>query len=343
MIYKTFVTPDIAKALNGAGIPIGGTTGAQINAGQIVTDLGWLQSNFIEEKIGAQLSTTAANANNTGPGLHGHQLNYVSVGTTQLSTTGTNTIPASPAPTFTLNVTNGGDYNEYDVGCKVSVEGLSDTGTSTIPETFKGQTTNCSVTLPSPPTPGTYQVTARVVEGAGRDESRQQRPHVHDRFQLTHSTSRALAGGRGLCLRVDNLNTTAGIVAIAAGAVAVVALGWSVGLTVAMRKLRAAQRAVLGDGSQDLVAHAAHLQTSFEALAQYVEDFGTRLDARMDHAEGAARRGRRAPRAGPLRRLRGDVGAPVDLDRAARRQPLRNRALLDPPPRHRAAVRQADP
>ena len=84
---------------------------------------------------------------------------------------------------------------------------------------------------------------------------------------------------------VDNLNTTAGIVAIAAGGVAVISVGWSIGLTMAIRKLRAAQRAVLGDTSRDLVAHAAHLQSSFESLAQYVEDFGTRLDRRMDHAE----------------------------------------------------------
>jgi Protein of unknown function (DUF4446) len=84
---------------------------------------------------------------------------------------------------------------------------------------------------------------------------------------------------------VDNLNTTAGIVAIAAGAVAIVAVGWSVGLTVAMRRLRAAQRAVLGDSSRDLVTHAAHLQSSFETLAQYVEDFGARLDRRMNRAE----------------------------------------------------------
>jgi hypothetical protein len=164
VFYKTFVATDIAKVLNATGIPIGGTTGAQINPGQIVTDLGWLQSTFISEKIGAQLSTSAANANNNAPGLHGHSLNYVSVGTTQLSTAVTNTIPASPAPTFTLNVTNGGNFNEYDVGCQVSIANLSDTGTSTIRETFRGQTTNCSVTLPSPPTPGTYQVTARVLK-----------------------------------------------------------------------------------------------------------------------------------------------------------------------------------
>lgn len=78
---------------------------------------------------------------------------------------------------------------------------------------------------------------------------------------------------------------TTEVVAIAAGAIAVVGLAWSIGLTVAWRRLRAAQRAVLGGGEQDLVAHAAHLQASYETLAQYVEDFGTRLDARVTHAE----------------------------------------------------------
>jgi len=167
VFYKTFVTPEIAKALNAAGIPIGGTTGAQINSGQIVTDLGWLQPTFIQEKIGARLSTAAANANNAAPGLHGEILNHVSVGTTQLSPTGTNTIPASPAPTFTVNVTDGGNFDEYQVGCTVSVKGLSDTGTTAIPVIRKHQTTNCSVTLPSPPTPGTYPVTVRVAKVPG--------------------------------------------------------------------------------------------------------------------------------------------------------------------------------
>jgi hypothetical protein len=85
--------------------------------------------------------------------------------------------------------------------------------------------------------------------------------------------------------RVSGSEHTTEVVAIAAGAIAVVGLAWSIGLTVAWRRLRAAQRAVLGGGEQDLVAHAAHLQASFETLAQYVEDFGTRLDARVTHAE----------------------------------------------------------
>ncbi len=169
VMYKTFVTTDIAAALNDAGIPVGTAAGAQqINPGQLVQDLGWLQSTFITEKIGAPLSTTAANVNNAAPGLHGHVLNYVSEDGTQLDPTGTNTIPASTtAPTFTLNLTNGGNFNEYQVECKVSIEGLSDTGTSTIPETTAGQTTTCSVQLPSPPPAGTYRVTAEVVPVPG--------------------------------------------------------------------------------------------------------------------------------------------------------------------------------
>jgi len=84
---------------------------------------------------------------------------------------------------------------------------------------------------------------------------------------------------------VDNVTSTAGIVAIAAGAVAVVALLLALGLAVALRRLRRAQRVVLGDGRQDLVAHAAGLQESFRSLADYVQEAASRLDHRVAHAE----------------------------------------------------------
>lgn len=80
---------------------------------------------------------------------------------------------------------------------------------------------------------------------------------------------------------MDNISSTAGIVAIASGAVAVVALGTSLGLVVALRRLRSAQRAVLGDEGQDLVSHAASLQAAFEALSSYVQDASARLDQRV--------------------------------------------------------------
>lgn len=75
------------------------------------------------------------------------------------------------------------------------------------------------------------------------------------------------------------------MVAIGAGAVAIVALGTSLGLIIALRRLRSAQRVVLGDQRQDLVGHAASLQSAFEALESYVQDAADRLEDRVAVAE----------------------------------------------------------
>jgi hypothetical protein len=85
--------------------------------------------------------------------------------------------------------------------------------------------------------------------------------------------------------RVHNLTSTTGIVALAAGGVAIVALLTSIGLAISLRRVRNAQKVVLGDGQRDIVAHAAALQRDFQALSQYVQDAATRLDERMGQAE----------------------------------------------------------
>ncbi len=84
---------------------------------------------------------------------------------------------------------------------------------------------------------------------------------------------------------MHDLTSTVGIVAIAAGAVAVVGLLTSATLAFRLSRLRSDQRAVLGDRREDLVAHAASLGSQFEALHQYVEDVAGRLDQRMSTAE----------------------------------------------------------
>jgi hypothetical protein len=84
---------------------------------------------------------------------------------------------------------------------------------------------------------------------------------------------------------VNHLTSTTGIVALAAAAVAVIALLWAVSVTVAVRRLRVAQRMVLGDHNTDLVAHAATLDRDFRSLHDYVEDSIKRLDQRVLHAE----------------------------------------------------------
>ena len=85
---------------------------------------------------------------------------------------------------------------------------------------------------------------------------------------------------------MDDLTTTTGIVALAAGAVALVALLLAAALALRMRRLRRAQFAVLGEaGAQDLVAHAARLQDDFRALRDWMEEMAASLDRRMGTAE----------------------------------------------------------
>jgi hypothetical protein len=94
-----------------------------------------------------------------------------------------------------------------------------------------------------------------------------------------------------------SITDTQGIVAIAAGAVALAALLASAALSVSVRRLRRAQRLVLGESQErDVVAHAAAIQEAFEGLSAYVADTAAHLDARLAGVETALR-GRIAHRA----------------------------------------------
>jgi Protein of unknown function (DUF4446) len=87
-----------------------------------------------------------------------------------------------------------------------------------------------------------------------------------------------------------SITDTQGIIAIAAAAVAVVALLCVLALSVSVRRLRAAQRVLLGEGTQrDLVGHAASVQQAFEALRDGVDATAQRLDARLAGAEASLR------------------------------------------------------
>jgi hypothetical protein len=84
---------------------------------------------------------------------------------------------------------------------------------------------------------------------------------------------------------VHNLTSTAGIAALAAGGVAVVALLACIALSVQLRRLRANQRVILGGSEQDLIGHAAALAQQFDALSGYVQDAAAALSQRMGRAE----------------------------------------------------------
>jgi hypothetical protein len=85
---------------------------------------------------------------------------------------------------------------------------------------------------------------------------------------------------------VNELSDPAGIAALSAGALALIALVLVSVLALRVRRLRAAQQVVLGgSGREDLVTHAAALQEAFMQLNDRVEEVAERLDERMATAE----------------------------------------------------------
>ncbi len=85
---------------------------------------------------------------------------------------------------------------------------------------------------------------------------------------------------------MSDFSNAPGIVALAAAGVAAVALILAISLAVRLRRLRAGQRAVLGEGrDRDLVGHATALQDAFRTLQASVQETATRLEQRMGDAE----------------------------------------------------------
>ena len=84
---------------------------------------------------------------------------------------------------------------------------------------------------------------------------------------------------------MSDLNSTEGIVALAAAGVGLVALLWVIVLSVKLRRVRGAQRTILGEADTDLVAHAAALQEAFVQLRDWVEEVASGLEGRVSGAE----------------------------------------------------------
>lgn len=167
VVYTTQTAPEIAAALHSAGIPVGGANGETIQATSYLPDLGWLTPSYIAGKLGTTVSSPTTG---TCPSKCGHALNSVSVGGVALSTGGGNTIPASPAPVFTVNLTNTGDNPETGVSIQVSVTtstGTTITAQKVIPSTAAGQTYDEQVSLGKTPPAGSGQVTVTVQKVAG--------------------------------------------------------------------------------------------------------------------------------------------------------------------------------
>jgi hypothetical protein len=83
-----------------------------------------------------------------------------------------------------------------------------------------------------------------------------------------------------------SITDTQGIIAIAAAAVAALALLGCLSLALSLRRMRRAQRVVMGEEEErDLVAHAARIEQAFAQLREYVDDTARRLEQRLAGVE----------------------------------------------------------
>ena len=163
VVYKDYAVPEIYGAMHAANTRFSG-----LPAGQFLPDYQWVDPKFIATELHVNVPGFASTHPFT-PGNHGHGLDSVMESGQTLQTTSTNTIPASPPPTFTFNFHNTGAFNEYDVVCKVSINGSTVTGTATVPETQAGQAATCNVKLSSTPPKGSQTVTATVEKVRGEN------------------------------------------------------------------------------------------------------------------------------------------------------------------------------
>jgi hypothetical protein len=84
----------------------------------------------------------------------------------------------------------------------------------------------------------------------------------------------------------DDLTSTVGVIALAAGVLALIAFVLVVVLMRRLKRLRDDQRAVLGSsGERDLVSHAQSLGNGFEELRQTVESTFSQLGERLESNE----------------------------------------------------------
>ena len=180
VLYINYAVPQIIGALRAAGITVGGLGGQQVNSSQFLPSIDWLDPTSVARQLHVSLPS-APQAAKVAPGIHGHAMQSVSVGGSALSTSGTNTIPASPPPVFTCTFTNDGQNTETNVVVKVSVSGTSVSGQATVPQTVPGHQYTAQVTLGSAPPKGTYTVSATVQKVPGETTT----THNTQTFQVT--------------------------------------------------------------------------------------------------------------------------------------------------------------
>ncbi|HKG38822.1 MAG TPA: hypothetical protein VKB25_07520 [Conexibacter sp.] len=174
VIYSQRVAPLILKGLkdNGIAASYDGTAGEQVLPyADFLPSISWMSPDYVAQQLGS--STSSGRTSGTpAPGLHGHQIDSVSVSGVDLTTDGSNRIPASPPPTFVVNFTNGGENDETNVRVTVEISGSGAPirASTIVPTTTAGEAATANVTMrSSPSTTGASEIRVTVEQVGGEE------------------------------------------------------------------------------------------------------------------------------------------------------------------------------
>jgi hypothetical protein len=174
VIYSQRVAPLILKGLkdNGIAASYDGTAGEQVLPyADFLPSISWMSPDYVAGQLGASSSSGRATGT-PAPGLHGHQIDSVSVAGVDLTTDGSNRIPASPPPTFVVNFTNGGENDETNVRVTVEITGSGAPirASTIVPTTTAGEAATANVTMrSSPSTTGASEIRVTVEQVPGEE------------------------------------------------------------------------------------------------------------------------------------------------------------------------------
>ncbi|CAN5249680.1 hypothetical protein BH20ACT16_BH20ACT16_01130 [soil metagenome] len=174
--FQAFDAANVVYNRRGAGLikqvldenEIGGQI---IQDSSFIQNYGWLQPSTVARRINSQAGRGAGDAGTTepAPGLHGHGILGVSVGTLTL-TPGANRIPVSSTVAFSVKVANQGDHPETDVRVRVRIRGAGEpiSVQKVIDQTAAKTETTVSVPLgESPPIGQAVTITVEVLPVPG--------------------------------------------------------------------------------------------------------------------------------------------------------------------------------
>lgn len=178
VLFSTRVVPLVDRALKSKDIS-SGPGGELLPRSKFLPDIGWLDPEFVSSQLGASGGSTGGRRGKPAPGVHGHSLTAVAVGSTALTQGTTTSVPASPTPTFDVKILNGGVNDETAVQVKISVEGPGKpiVKTKTLPRSPAGKETTVSIPLGQAPPTGqavTVKATVEKVPGEAKSDNNTQ-------------------------------------------------------------------------------------------------------------------------------------------------------------------------